>query len=165
MCIYYAALSTSCTGSHHLVSRRLPEEAMVADYNPYCLEAMQSNMEVKLILATPVKVLGYVTKGGRAGKNDFVADALDRQRFSSHGKRLAARAREMREICESEAFFRLDRQMHLSDSNASTVWVNTDFPAGRKSSFVRVEEGGIELPNRPGEYERTSRIEDKYERK
>ena len=100
-----------------------------------------------------------------AGKNDFVADALDRQRFSSHGKRLAARAREMREICESEAFFRLDRQMHLSDSNASTVWVNSDFPAGTKSSFVRVEEGGIELPNRPGEYERTSRIEDKYERK
>ena len=26
-----------------------------------------------------------------------------------------ARAREMREICESEAFFQLDRQMHMSD--------------------------------------------------
>ena len=37
MCIYYAALSTSCTGSHHLISRRLPKEAWVADYNPYCL--------------------------------------------------------------------------------------------------------------------------------
>ena len=138
---------------------------MVADYNPYCLEAMQSNMEVKLILGTPVKVLSYVTKGGMAGKTDLVANALDGQNFSSHGKRLAARAREMREICESEAFFRLDRQMHLSDSNANTVWVNTDFPAGRKSTFVRVEEGRIELPNRPGEYQRTSRIEDKYERK
>ena len=79
--------------------------------------------------------------------------------------RLAARAREMREICESEAFFRIDRQMHMSDSNTFTVWVNTAFPAERKSSFVRVEEGGIELPNRPGEYQRTSRIEDKYQRK
>ena len=79
--------------------------------------------------------------------------------------KLAARAREMKEICEAEAFFRLDSQMHMSDSNVTTVWVNTDFPAMRKGSFVRVEEGGIELPNRPGEYQRTSRIEDKYERK
>ena len=51
--------------------------------NHYCLEVMQSNMDVKL---NPTRSLVM---------------------------RLAAR--EMREICESEAFFWLDRQMHMSD--------------------------------------------------
>ena len=165
MSIYYAALATSCTGSYHLVSRRAVSEAWVADFNPYCLEAMQSNMEVKLILATPGNVLSYVTKAGNAGRRASVADALDGQGPSMQVKKIAARARDMREICEAEAFFRMDSQMHMSDSNVTTVWVNTDFPERRASTFVRVEDGGIELPNRPGEYQRTNRIEDKYEKK
>ena len=164
--VYYAALSTSCTDDHHLVSRRAVAEVWVADYNPYCLEAMQSNMEVKLVLATPNTVLRYVTKGGKTGHNTSrVVNALLDQEFSIYATRLGNRAQDMNEICESEAFFRLDKQLHMSDTNVTTVWVNSGFPNERTSSFVRADAGGVALPARPGEYLRKDRIEDRYEKK
>ena len=62
LAIYYTALATAITGEHKLVSIRHVSDIWVADFNPYCLEAMQSNMEVVLIMATPDRVLQYVTK-------------------------------------------------------------------------------------------------------
>ena len=38
------------------------KEAYVNDYNPYCLEAMRSNLAFELITHTPDKVTAYITK-------------------------------------------------------------------------------------------------------
>ena len=161
--IYYAALSTSY--EHELVSQRHVSDAWVADYNPYCLEAMRSNMEVKLIMATPKEVLKYVTKASKTNDNQsIIVDKLKKENKSVSAQKVADRAAKSREVCQSEAFFRIDRNMHLADTNVTTVWLNSDFPDNRGSSYVRVAEG-IQLPNRPGEYMVTSRMDNKYSKK
>ena len=78
---------------------------------------------------------------------------------------MADRAAGMREVCQSEAFFRIDKQLHLADSNITVAWVNSNFPDERGSTFRQVESDGIQLPGRPGQYQRTSRIEDKYQKR
>ena len=79
--------------------------------------------------------------------------------------KVVERTAEMTEVCQSEAFFRIDKQLHLADSNTTVAWVNSMFPDERCSTFRQVEGDGIELPERPGQYQRTSRIEDKYQMK
>ena len=63
--VYHTSLATSCDQDHHLVSKRKVAEAWVVSYNPYCLEAMRSNMAMELILYTPRRVLDYITKGNK----------------------------------------------------------------------------------------------------
>ena len=164
--VYYAALATSCSLHHQLVSRRAVAEVWVEDYNPYCLEAMRSNMAVKLIMSTPDAVLHYVTKAaGRQDSQTRIVAGIKQKNVGVTAQKVADRADQMREVCQSEAFFRIDKNMHLSDTNVTTAWVNSAFPDQRGSTYVRVEGQGIDLPNRPGQYRQTSRIEDKYQRK
>ena len=164
--IYYAALSTSCNTDHDLISRRAPSEVWVADYNPYCLEAMRSNMEVKLIMSNPDTVLSYMTKAkSKRTSHARLVDELRENEPDLRAQKVADRADQMREVCQSEAFFRLDRNMHLSDSNVPTVWVNSAFPDLRGATYTRVHNCGIDLPNRPGTYFPTSRMDDKYAKK
>ena len=63
LAIYHTALATSSTKHHTLVSKRRVDEAWVVEYNPYCLEAKESNMVIRLIMHTPKTVLDYITKG------------------------------------------------------------------------------------------------------
>ena len=166
--IYYTALATSCSDVHELVSRRAVSEIWIADYNPYCMEAMKSNMEVKIILSTPRKVFSYVTKGARPkkfGSKQKVLSELQGLNLCTNSMKVADRIAEMTEVCQSEAFFRIDKQLHLADTNTTVAWVNSTFPDERGSTFKQVEGEGIELPDRPGQYQRTSRIEDKYQMK
>ena len=46
---------------YQLVLRRTVAEAYVVDYIPYLLEAMQSNMEVRIVTHTPHLLIDYVT--------------------------------------------------------------------------------------------------------
>jgi hypothetical protein len=166
--IYYTALATSCSDVHELVSRRAVSEIWIADYNPYCMEAMKSNMEVKIILSTPRKVFSYVTKGAKPkkfGSKQKVLSELQGLNLCTNSMKVADRIAEMTEVCQSEAFFRIDKQLHLADNNTTVAWVNSTFPDERGSTFKQVEGEGIELPDRPGQYQRTSRIEDKYQMK
>jgi hypothetical protein len=166
--IYYTALATSCSGNHELVSRRAVSDVWIADYNPYCMEAMKSNMEVKIILSTPRKVFSYVTKGAMPrdfGSKQKTVSKLAELDLCTNSAKVADRAAVMREVCQSEAFFRIDKQLHLADSNITVAWVNSTFPDERGSTFRQVESDGIQLPGRPGQYQRTSRIEDRYQRR
>ena len=166
--IYYTALATSCSGTHELISQRAVSEIWVADYNPYCMEAMKANMEVKIILSTPRKVFRYVTKGAKPkkfGSKQKILSKLQEMNLCTNSMKVVKRTAEMTEVCQSEAFFRIDKQLHLADSNTTVAWVNSMFPDERGSTFRQVEGDGIELPGRLGQYQRTSRIEDKYQMK
>ena len=68
LAVYHTALATARKKNHTLVSERRVDEAWVVEYNPHCLEAVQSNMAIRLVMHTPNFVIDYITKGGgRAG--------------------------------------------------------------------------------------------------
>ena len=127
------------------------------------------NLEYPYILnRTPIKVFSYVTKGAKPrkfGSKQKIVSKLQGLDLCTNSMKVAERAEEMTEVCQSEAFFRIDKQLHMADSNITVAWVNTTFPDERGSTFRQVEGEGIKLPDRPGQYQRTSRIEDKYQTK
>ena len=171
--IYYTALSTSTRRRpkeigpyiHELVMIRDVSEAYVSTYNPYLLEAMRSNMDVSLILHTPYDVLDYISKGG--------GDRYQRQKNHSVkkvkalvGPRAAGRVDQMKEVTESEAYYRLDPELSLSDTNLTVEWVNAVHPSRRTASYVR-DDGpeGVSLPGLPGLFVQTSGLLHKFQTK
>ena len=66
-------------------------------------------------------------------------------------RKIAIRADKMREICQSEAFFRIDKNLNMTESNMNVAWIDTGFPHKRGSTFSRAaeeEEGSVILPDR-----------------
>ena len=171
LAMYHTSLSISCTKYYELVHQRKVDEAWVAEYNPYCLEKMKTNMAVKLVTKTPQKVVRYVTKGKGRKKGDdenssfaSIQHALENVDDPS-SRRLKKRVSEMVEVCQTEALFRIDPNLSMSTTNVPVTWINSSFPQRRGATYARVEEQGEELPDRIGEFERLSRIEDRYQRK
>jgi hypothetical protein len=116
----------------------------------------------------PRKVFSYVTKGAMPrdfGSKQKTLSKLAELDLCTNSAKVADRAAGMREVCQAEAFFRIDKQLHLADSNITVAWVNSNFPDERGATFRQVESDGIQLPGRPGQYQRTSRIEDKYQKR
>ena len=70
----------------------------------------------------------------------------------------------MREVSEAEAYFRLDPELSLNESNLTVDWVNTALPAVRTGSY-KLDDGpdSVELPGKPGRYVQTSGLFEKYE--
>ena len=173
LAVYHTALSVSRDPHHHLVMRRGVSEAWIAEYNPQCLEDMKSNISIRLVLHTPETVLNYITKGnnikdGKERSQDIIVNKL--REMSDMGDTdaewVADRAENQREVSLPEAFFRIDDQLHLAESNVAVVYVDTHFPNLRKATFVTSrEQEGTSIPGRPGKYTRTSRAEDKYEKR
>ena len=86
-------------------------------------------------------------------------------------RKVANRAEKMREICQSEAFFRIDNDLHMTESNVNVAWIDMGFPHKRASTFKAAEEeeeeeGKVVLPDRPCREApdwRKNRIDDKYQ--
>ena len=87
------------------------------------------------------------------------------EKGGANAKKVANRAEKMREICQSEAFFKIDRNLHMTNSNVTVAWINSSFPDKRGSTFTRAEEEDTVLPGRSAVVQPKSRIEDKYQRK
>ena len=167
--VYHTSLSVSTKGYCDLVSRRRVQDAWTEWFNPHCLEAMRSNMSVQLVTHTPDRVLMYMTKG-HEGHDERVSDVEKALKetvgpYASYAAKVAERARNMTEISIAEAYHKIDPELHMSDTNIGAVRIDTRFPDKRGTSFVRVDQGGTELPNREGEYQKTNRIEDKHEQR
>ena len=63
LAVYHTALATARKKNHNLVSERRVDEAWLVEYNPHCLEAMESNMAIRLVMYTLKCVIDYITKG------------------------------------------------------------------------------------------------------
>ena len=167
--IYYTALSTATRRKdqkeiNELVMERDVKEAYVATYNPYLLEAMKSNMEVTLVLHTPDSVLHYITKSSKPPKSQ--SETSRKLNDGSVSQATKNRIEAMREVSEAEAFFRLDPELTLRETNMPVEWINTALPNKRTGSFIKAEdEDGISLPGKTGQYVKTLSFIDKYERR
>ena len=136
-----------------LVLRREVAESYVTNYNPFCLEAMRSNMELSLVLHTPMKCLQYMTKAQKKpSSHRNVVNRLKEMGEATSLGNILKRMSDLREVGLDEAFFRIDDSLSLSETNAPVVFVNTNFPENRSRKYVKVHEGGITLPDRVGQY-------------
>ena len=168
--VYYTALSTATwkknktvitnegskvekTLVHQLVLRRSVSEVYVLDYNPFCIEAMRSNMSLSLVLYTPEKVIEYITKAqNRPNSQHQVVKNLREKGEAATVDQIVRRMAELREVSLAEAFFRIDDSLNLSEANVKVEFVNTNFPENRYRNFVNVAAGGIQLPGKEGRF-------------
>ena len=161
LAVYYTTLSAATwkvDGElvYQLVMKRNVKEAYVNDYNPYCLEAMRSNLAFELITHTPDKVTAYITKAKhKMGGKTKVENQLKRNATTVSGQKIADRAREQREVSLPEAYFRIDGSLKLAESNMEVLYVCTKFPEDRSSSYMKAEEDGIRIPGRDGLFKET----------
>ena len=119
-----------------------------------------------LILYTPSTVVNYITKSSERPK--FQTETI-RKLKENRGctDELNRRLKNcMREVSEAEAFFRLDPELTLSETNLNVVFVNTALPQKRTGSYVRTEDENdvsTNLAGKPGQFVRTSGLLDKYQ--
>ena len=171
LALYHTSLSISCSKNYELVHQRNVNEVWVAEYNPYCLEDLETNMAVKLITYTPKVLINYVTKGkGRKMGDDENSSLAKVVNALNHvekplAERLIKRVKDMVEVCQAEALFRIDPTLSMSSTNVPITWINSSFPHKRGATYARVEEEGEGLPDRVGEFVRLPRIEDRYQEK
>ena len=69
---------------------------------------------------------------------------------------------DLRRVNLAEAFFRIDDNLPLSETNLPVEFVNTNFPDNRPSNYARVNDGGVLLPNMNGRYMKTPGFLDDY---
>ena len=154
--IYYTALSTSTWRVegmlvHQLTMKRKVAESLVVDYNPFMLEAMESNMELRLIVHTPIKVVEYITKEQNVafGIKKSVEHLLRHEEDPSIHNVLRL-INDARHLSLPEAFYRVDNSLYLSETNLTSFAVDADLPSKRRLHLIpdtngRVFEG---LPGR-----------------
>ena len=144
-----------------IVLKRSVNAAYVVDYNPFCLEAMRSNMSMALVTHTPEKVIEYITKSQNQNDSGIVS-FLEQKAPSNCREQLVERAKCHRKVSLNEACYRIDNSLKLSETNIEVSFINIKFPEDRCSSFSRTVTGGFQLPGREGRFKKNLDILDKY---
>ena len=153
--LYYTALSTSTwhvQGElvYQLVLKRSVGESYAVDYNPYFLESMRSNMEVRYVTHTPHLLINYISKAEEKPNIKKVIEDIKRTGGTVSGAAVATRAQDYRKVSLPEAFFRIDTRLNFSNTNLQVLFVNTNFPDERGRKYEPSHEGDIQLPGRDG---------------
>ena len=156
--IYNTALSTATwhvEGElvYQVMLRRSVCESYTVDYNPYLLECMKSNMEVRYVTHTPHLLIDYVTKAENKPDIERLIKDIRNTGGTVTGAAVASRAQDYRKVSLQEAFFRIDTRLSFSNTNLQVVYVNTNFPHNRGRMFRLSPEGDINLPGRNGSFE------------
>ena len=164
--VYHTALSIATWKvENELVSqiilRRSPKDSFIMDYNPYCLEAIRSNMAMELITHTPMKVIDYITKA-KDIENSSHLPFFEQKVPSSNRKQIIDTAKNHRKVSINEAFYRIDNSLRLSESNVDVVYLNIKFPEDRSSTVSKVKDSGFEIPGRDGLFMKNKDLLDKY---
>ena len=164
--VYHTALSVATWKVDgnvvaQVISKRSVGAVYTVDYNPYCLEAMESSMSMSLITHTPEKVIEYITKA-RNFENSSLVTHLDKNVKSNNREQLIERAKSHRRVTLNEACYRVDNSLRLSETNIEVSFVNNKFPKQRVSTLTKVSFDGFEIPGRTGLFKRNRDILEKY---
>ena len=154
---YYKALKTSKNGPM-LVLKRQVNERFVNSYNPEILKAFDSNTDFQVAFdayAVATYMINYVSKD-ESGMTDFLRKALSSAKDMPDKEKINVLKKcylTHRQIGAPEAVYRLIQNMHLKDSNISTVFVQSGFPENRTTFFRKVSEDGDEKDETTAEAE------------
>lgn len=183
---YYKALEVSQTGACVILKRRVCE-ANINNYNPEWLKNWDGNMDLQVCLdffAITTYITDYYTKSESAMAAELKA-AFKRcagMERKAQMKYLVETFLRTRQMGESEAFYRILPQLHLSESDIKCVFVSTGFPWNRSTFLVKqgkdkliededeVEQDeptisrakSIQLPGREGLFKMAVSVHDKY---
>ena len=108
--------------------RRRVGECWGVNYNPWLLKEAKSNLEVEIVTHTPKSLFHYLCKGATQQTLLMTADEVE----SRGGRRMGDMADQLRqmedeswrEVSLTEAFYLLDRDLHLFTSNSPVVYVS-----------------------------------------
>ena len=103
-------------------------ESYTVDCNPYLLEFMRSNMEVRYVTHTPSLLVDYVKKAGHKPNINKVIEDIRKAVGLVTGASVATHTQDYQKVSLPEAFFRIDTRLILSTSNIKVVYVKTSFP-------------------------------------
>ena len=167
---YHEALKFSDIGKVIILKRRVSERN-INSYNPFIQKLWRANTDIQLCLdpyAVITYVTDYMTKSDK-GMTKFLKEALKAYQGESkfdilnHLKRTFFHHREM---CVSEATYKLIPGMNLKDSNISSLFVQSRFPEHRQTLWRPVqdvddettndEDQGIKIKGRKGKFKRAS---------
>ena len=165
--LYHTAMSTATwhvEGNmvYQLVLKRTVAEAYVVDYNPYLLESMRSNLEVRIVTHTPDLLIDYITKAEKKPGSQSVIKDLHEKGEPISAAKIARRAEDYREVSLAEAYFRIDDTLTLAETNIPVVFINTNFPNMRGIMYQQDPSGSCLLPGRTGTFKQAEGTIAKY---
>ena len=139
---YYEALRVTKTGKVIILKRKV-QEMWVNNYNPEWICAWNGNMDIQLCLdffAICTYITDYYTKDESGTIRHLLKAAKE-----CHGKSQKEKMRAMaqvfsthRHVGESEAYYKLCPELHLSHSSVKTVYVDTNVPEKRRVFLRKV---------------------------
>jgi len=178
---YEAALSTSQTGIHVVLKRRV-NEIFVNNYNAEWLKAWNGNIDIQICLdffAIITYITDYYTKdeSGTTEHLKMVAKECKEQAPKEQMTTLINAFQSHRQMGESEAYYRIIPHLHLKGSNTGCIFVSTGFPRNRNRFLMKVADDDkeeeeedeiantqkIEVEGHDGKYVEKPSIHIKYE--
>ena len=169
-----------------VILERQPCEAFVNNYNVNYMYAWQANMDIQ-VCTDPYAVVSYISdyiSKPDAGLTRMMRTALAETKGLLNDERIDYLKKAYlthREICTSEAVYRISRGLHLRESNLKTVFIDSGFPQERSNLLRRVREDEnedseediddnlkaasdniIEIVDRPGKFRKGISVHERY---
>ena len=138
--LYYEALGVSKKGKV-IILKRTVQEIWVNNYNPEWMLAWDGNMDIQLCLdffAICTYITDYYTKD-ETGTLTHLIKAVKECHGKGQKETMRALANEFsshRQVGESEAYYKLFPEMHLTESSVKTVFIAGGFPE-KRNVFLR----------------------------
>ena len=138
--LYYEALKTSKKGKI-IILQRTVQEIWVNNYNPEWIAAWNGNMDIQLCLdffAICTYITDYYTKD-ETGTLAPLLEAARELHGKTHKEKMKALANVFsthRSVGESEAYYKMFQELHLSHSSVAVKSVMTGFP-NKRNVFLR----------------------------
>ena len=140
--LYYLSISEK---GNVLILKREVKARNINNYNIEMITAMNANMDIQLAhnpFAIITYIISYVGKD-ESGLTKFLKETLNANANKEMREKLKALKTTYlthREMGESEAVYRVNSGMRLTDSNISSIFVTTGFPENRSLFYQKVKE-------------------------
>ena len=162
---YENALKTSKHG-RILIMKRSVKERFINNYNKEWMKAWNANMDVQVSFdaySVISYILSYVAKD-ETGMTEFLKEALKNALDMKLNEREVMKALKMaylthRQVGASEALYRINKGMHLKQSNIKCVFVSSGFPENRASFFMKIADKDDEAEREDDAEEKFVKIE------
>ena len=133
---YEEALITSTKSAKSIILTRHPKDRYMNNYNPEWIVCWNANMDIQICLDF-FQVVSYITdyySKDDSGTIEYLRKAkkemVDRNMVQQL-RQMATTFLSHRRMGEAEAIYRVLPDMHLSDSNVKSVFVQTGWPENR----------------------------------